>query len=64
MLCAVLGCRYIPNRRLQYEYPDNYDAAIQQNCLQDSNVLEPRMDKNECVSGELERAQECGGEFN
>lgn len=31
--------RYIPNRRLQFEYPDNYSAEELEDCLQDSNVL-------------------------
>ena len=36
-------CRYIPNRKLQFEYPDPeydaVDAASKQDCLQDSNIL-------------------------
>ena len=36
--------RYIPNRKLQFEYPDpEYDAvdpASKQDCLQDSNILD------------------------
>lgn len=36
--------RYIPNRKLQFEYPDpEYDAVdanSKQDCLQDSNILE------------------------
>ena len=41
--CAEVRCwarRYIPNRRLQFEYPDNYSAAELEDCLQDSNVLD------------------------
>ena len=40
---SLLQCRYIPNRKLQFEYPDpeydNVDATTKQDCLQDSNIL-------------------------
>ncbi len=35
-------CRYIPNRRLQYEYPDNYHAPDMAPCGEDGNLLVPR----------------------
>eukprot|EP00884_Botryococcus_braunii_P013811 jgi/Botrbrau1/22430/Bobra.0091s0032.1 len=33
--------RYVPNRRLQYEYPDNYDAPDLEPCAVDANLLIP-----------------------
>ncbi|CAL8460560.1 g89 [Coccomyxa elongata] len=62
--------RYVPNHRLQYEYPDNYDAAVQQSCLDDSNVLEgPETEEEPFLfgpqhHGEDESKAECGRDYH
>lgn len=38
-LCNVVSCRYIPNERVQYEYPGDYQASDAQSCQADSNLL-------------------------
>lgn len=70
-LCCLWECRYVPNHRLQYEYPDNYDAAVQQSCLDDSNVLEgPETDEEQFLfgpqhhGGEDESKAECGRDYH
>ncbi|EIE25330.1 hypothetical protein COCSUDRAFT_61552 [Coccomyxa subellipsoidea C-169] len=51
--------RYVPNSRLQYEYPDNYDAAVQQSCLDDSNVLDgPDREGEHYLAGGQDRGDE------
>ena len=37
--CLILLCRYIPNARMQYEYPGSYQASDAQSCAADSNLL-------------------------
>lgn len=32
-------CRYIPNRQLSFEYPDEYDATDAVSCREDTNIL-------------------------
>lgn len=63
------ACSYVPNRRLQYEYPDNYKAAVQQSCLDDSNVLDgPESDGEHYLfphgRSEEEVKAECGRDYH
>lgn len=39
LLMPVLVHRYIPNTKMQYEYPGTYQASDAQSCLTDSNLL-------------------------
>ncbi len=56
---GILLRRYVPNSRLQYEYPDNYDAAVQQSCLDDSNVLDgPDREGEHYLAGGQDRGDE------
>ena len=38
-LWLLLLGRYIPNARMQYEYPGTYNASDAQSCASDSNLL-------------------------
>lgn len=66
-MAVAVVCRYIPNRRLQFEYPDNYDAAQHDDCQSDSNVLSrPELLRGSapvCGAQEQQQAAECGREF-
>jgi hypothetical protein len=62
-------CRYIPNRRLQFEYPDNYAAAQREDCMQDSNMLARPEALCDAAAPQLrgssqeQQAAECGRDF-
>jgi hypothetical protein len=69
-LILSLHHRYVPNSRLQYEYPDNYEAAVQQSCLDDSNILErPDTEREPYLVGAQDRGDEeakaqCGRDYH